>query len=300
MECVGYLQGGFLSGHWNALLADLIKTNFMSQEELPVPVGFWDILRSVLELSEPALFLPLLFTLVEQSFVSGILRDNVVASLEDRRLRRRFISTHLFALFRIAGSPESVECIVEIMSLLLESLVQDREYCNGLLDEFYEQTSTLDTHLLLLLLSRLSSTFAVELGLLVLERRFRLGDGISRRLPSPLGRIRTIIANLSSLRIEDRSGVRRNFEVDVFQLLRRLLIEFFVTCRFPYRIPSKSLRRRETSRMGSLISAEEQQMLLNEVRRLTRSVDWPPDVRSILNITVECLERLCPDSVIVL
>ena len=300
MECTSYLRRVISSPHANALLMDLTRSNFLSQDGSAASISFWDILHSVLDLSEPALFMPLLYTIIEQSFLGGHLRTLLIAGLDDRRLRRRFISTHLFAIFRILSLPDAVALAVKIISLLLDCLVSDRERCDSFLDHIYEQAGNLETNALLLFLSQLSGSFALELTILILERRFRLGDSSVRRPCSVLSRIRAVITNLEHFRVEDRSGVTRNFDRCVFYLLRRLIVTFPLCCRFPALLSRKSERDVERTSIVSLLSEDETQALLDACRRLTFSVDWPGDIKAILAITVDCMERHCPDRVIIL
>lgn len=263
--------------------------------------GFWEVLRILLEdmavcptaRLELAKFVARLW---RRAVLRRTLAPLIAEALDDRRLRRRFISMHLYGLVRIL-SPTECGVGAELISLALGGLLDHPEeyYYGCFLEECYEFTLHLETEQVFQLLSDLSWLPRVEIVLLLLERRFRLGGGDKTRGLPQISRIREVLNNLCGVRVQDRSGISHNVDTLIFRLLRILLVGFILGCQYGGRTfqggPSSG---------SSLLEPVEMVRLLDDVRRLANSVEWPGAIRVMLRTTLRCMEAFCPDCVIVL
>ena len=284
-EIISYLCKGINSGQWDVLFEG-IRTNLLQEEDAG---GFWTILE----------------TMVESPTISAIQRDGisrlllsifwrlhsgnrlvtlVIEGLEARRLRRKFISTHLVGLMRIAA-PEHLSPLIKIISLILMSLASDRGHYGEFLDELYVHCCSMETFLLLTLLQGLMPPVNIELILLILERKYRLSNTIERHIPL-LPRTCRILSNLESMRVQDPSGTSRNLDPLIFRLVRILVVGMIVF----YRVQIKD-------KLTLFINPGE---LLQMVRRLAFNVEWPVNILMTMRTTVRCIERFCPDQTVII
>jgi hypothetical protein len=268
-----YLQRGISGGSWDGLLVELVQFNFLEEGEN----NFWDILRSLIEQECPNRdgAMKLLRSILQRLLAIGQLRQLV--RIDDRRLRRRFISTQLMGHFQLSFESLDIPAL-DIIRMVFVSLSADRDHYDSMLEEFYEHTFHLDQSTLSILLQGLSSVVRIELTLLILGQRYRLGGG--RKL-SILERIEQLMTNLSSINVEDRSGITRDYNLGIFRLLRMVLVWTINFCRFTWEEES-----------FSLMSNEDTLKLLSQTKRLVHAQEWPKDVQAILNNTLMCIERL--------
>jgi hypothetical protein len=118
-----------------------------------------------------------------------------------------------------------------------------------------------------------------------MERKYRLG-GTCVKQTSILNRLHEIMGNLASLKVQDRAGVNRNFDMCIFRLFRMLIIWTVTFCQFAF-----------DQREFSLLDEEEKLRLVDEARKLTHSLEWPVEIKAILKSVIACLEKLIPNSV---
>ncbi|PJF16873.1 hypothetical protein PSACC_03321 [Paramicrosporidium saccamoebae] len=267
-----YLQRGISGGGWDDILVDLVKFNFLEEGEN----NFWDIFRSLIEQECPDRdgAIMLLRSILQRLLVIGQLRQLVRDGMDDRRLRRRFISTQLMGHFQLSVESSDIPAL-EIICMVFVSLSADRDYYDSMLEEFYEHTLHLDQTTLFILLQGLSSVVRIELALLILGHRYRLGGG--RKLPI-LRRIDQLMTSLSSIKVEDRAGVTRDYDLGIFRLLRMVVVWTINFCRF-------------TCSEGSfsLMSNENMLGLIAQTKKLANAQEWPHDVRATLNSILMCI-----------
>ena len=228
-QIFAHLAAKIDSGQWDDLVMQLLRCNFLeetgtssSSTSLVGTNGFWEVLRVLLEdmtacpeaRLELAKFVARLW---RRAVLRRALAPLIAEALDDRRLRRRFISLHLYGLVRILP-PTDCAVGAELLSLALGGLLDHPEeyYYGCFLEECYEFTLHLEAEQVLQLLSGLVWLPRVEILLLLLERRFRLGGGDKTRGLPLVSRIREVLSNLCGVRVQDRSGISHNVDGLIF------------------------------------------------------------------------------------
>lgn len=194
----------------------------------PVENGFWEYLRIVLEHPNcdemlRQQLLSIFYSLLKVAHRANQLGHLVATMMNDRRIRRKFIATHLVALFHNTNSVLPTQ----ILSLLFATLAVDPERYVQLLEECYEQLSSMTHPLSLCFLAQLAPFVRIDLALLVLERRFRLGKPGSRQMP--LQKVLAIFDGLVNVRLDDDTNINELF---ICQLLRLTIVSLFAQSHF--------------------------------------------------------------------
>lgn len=130
------------NGSMDGIIDELVRNNFMEDSQ-----NFWDILRSLIESTEinpkrRVGILSIIEAIIRRKLINQTLKDFVILGLDDRRLRRRFISTHLLGLFSLLIDHDN--CTLNILSMILISLTTSREYWEAFMNEVYDYACQFD------------------------------------------------------------------------------------------------------------------------------------------------------------
>lgn len=120
----------------------------------------------------------------------------------------------------------------------------------------------------------------------ILERKYRLADSSFKH--SIMNRTRKIITNLATIKVEGRSGISRNLDLRIFQLLRLLLASMMNFCQI-----------RDNDRVASLMSIQESRDLIDEMKRLYLVDNWSKEIKGMIKSILMCMERFVSECIIV-
>lgn len=150
------------------------------------------------------------------------------------------------------------------------------------LDEVYEHLNDMKHDDALLFIQDLDLLLRIEFCLMLCERHFRLGS--SRDKSSHLlQRVLTIFTNLDGVKVENRSGVSRNFDPFLFRIVRILIFTLVKFYRFETGDRSVSLPSPPFASINQVMN-----VILTEVENI------PRDISTILRDCCCMLERHTP------